>query len=83
MKTKSYWYVYLVKCIDDTIYTGFTSNLKQRILTHQQGKVKHTSEHLPIELLTCIAFTDKNKAYDFEKYLKSGSGKAFSKRRFL
>jgi len=36
-----------------------------------------------MQLVTYITFSDKYKAYNFEKYLKSGSGKAFSKKRFL
>jgi hypothetical protein len=35
---------------------------------------------LPVELVTYICFNDKYKAYNFEKYLKSGSGKAYSKK---
>jgi len=78
-----YWYVYLLKCKDNTIYTGCTSNLKERMLRHKNSNVKYTSSRLPFKLITCIAFSDKYKAYDFEKYLKSGSGKAFSQKRFI
>ena len=77
------WYVYLVKCNDDTVYTGCTSNLKDRLRRHEKGQVNYTKTRLPIVLETYIAFTDKYKAYSFEKYLKSGSGKAFSNKRFL
>ena len=44
------------------------------------GQVIATKNKLPVELVTYIAFTDKYKAYNFEKYLKQGSGRAFSKR---
>jgi predicted GIY-YIG superfamily endonuclease len=43
------------------------------------GQVIATKYSLPVELVTYIAFTDKFKAYNFEKYLKQGSGRAFSK----
>lgn len=77
------WYVYLLKCSDGKTYTGCTSNLDERLSRHNKGQIRFTSTRLPVELVTYIAFTDKNKAYDFEKYLKSGSGKAFSNKRFL
>ena len=77
------WHVYLLKCNDSTIYTGCTSNLTDRMRRHNKGEVKYTSTRLPFELITYITFSNKYKAYDFEKYLKSGSGKAFSKKRFL
>ncbi|CAG5086666.1 GIY-YIG nuclease family protein [Parvicella tangerina] len=77
------WYVYLLKCSDGKTYTGCTSNLEERMSRHSKGHVSYTSTRLPVELITYIAFTDKYKAYNFEKYLKSGSGKAFANKRFL
>ncbi len=76
-------YVYLLKCQDETIYTGCTKNLEERLKRHSKGQVSYTSTRLPFELITYIVFNDKYKAYKFEKYLKSGSGKAFSKKRLL
>ena len=76
-------YVYLLKCNDGTIYTGCTNNIDNRLLRHQKGQVHYTSTRLPVELITYIAFSDKYKAFEFEKYLKTGSGKAFSNKRFL
>ena len=77
------WYVYLLKCSDGKTYTGCTSNLDERLSRHNKGQVSFTSSRLPVQLVTYIAFSDKYKAYKFEKYLKSGSGKAFSNKRFL
>ena len=76
-------YVYLLRCRDQTIYTGNTSNLDQRLASHHNGMVKYTKSRLPVTLVTYIAFSDKLKAYDFERYLKSGSGKAFSQKRLI
>jgi putative endonuclease len=42
----------------------------------------HTSKYAPWQLIVTIAFTEKNKALKFERYLKSGSGRAFAKRHF-
>ncbi|MEA1899118.1 MAG: GIY-YIG nuclease family protein [Bacteroidota bacterium] len=57
----------------------YSKNLNERIKKHNSGKVKSTSDKIPVEPVTYIAFTDKYKAFAFEKYLKKGSGRAFSK----
>ncbi len=77
------WYVYLLKCNDDTFYTGCTNNLEERLMRHRKKQVKYTSDKLPVDLITFMAFTDKYKAYQFEKYLKSGSGIAFRNKRLI
>lgn len=77
------WFVYILKCSDDSNYTGCTNNLNNRIERHSKGYVSYTKSRLPIKLVTYIAFPDKYQAYKFEKYLKSGSGRAFTKRHFL
>ena len=79
---KQLWFVYILKCSNGELYTGCTNNLEDRIKRHNLGQVITTKNILPVELVTYIAFTDKYKAYDFEKYLKKGSGRAFSKRHF-
>jgi putative endonuclease len=61
-------------------YTGCTNNLDDRIKRHNAGEVIATRNNLPVEIVTYIVFSDKYKAYEFEKYLKKGSGRAFSKR---
>jgi len=75
--------VYLLKCNDETMYTGCTSNLSQRMKAHSDGKVKYTATRLPLSVITTIQFCDKYKAFQFKKYLKSGSGKAFSNKRLI
>jgi predicted GIY-YIG superfamily endonuclease len=64
-------------CNDDKPYTGCTNDLKDRIKRHQDGYVPATKERLPIKLFSYFAFKDKYTAFNFEKYLKSGSGRAF------
>ena len=76
-------YVYLLKCSDNSTYTGCTQNIQERLKRHANKEVKYTSTRLPVSLITYIAFSDKYKAFNFEKYLKSGSGKAFSNKRFI
>ncbi len=48
---------------------------------HQKGNIAYTKTRLPFQLVTYVAFSDKYKAFAFEKYLKSGSGRAFAKKR--
>jgi predicted GIY-YIG superfamily endonuclease len=77
-------YVYLLRSIshNDQKYIGVTSDLKQRLAQHNSGQSKHTAKFMPWELIAYHAFRDKTKAYDFERYLKTGSGKAFASKRF-
>jgi putative endonuclease len=60
-----------------------TADLKQRFSDHNSGKSKHTSKYLPWELLCYNAFPNKATALEFEKYLKSHSGRAFAKKRLI
>jgi hypothetical protein len=50
---------------------------------HSKGDVISTKQRLPVEIWTFIVFNDKYRAYNFEKYLKSGSGRAFMNKRFV
>ncbi|MFZ1719737.1 MAG: GIY-YIG nuclease family protein [Candidatus Moraniibacteriota bacterium] len=70
-------YVYSLKC-KDGYYIGCTNDLKDRLERHQNGNIPATSNRLPIELDFYIAVKDKWKAFELEKYLKSGSGRAFT-----
>jgi len=72
-------YVYSLKC-KDGYYVGCTDNLRDRIDRHQKGQVSDTVDRLPVRLDFYFALNDKYKAFAFEKYLKSGSGRAFIKR---
>lgn len=78
------FYVYLIKSEShpDQRYIGFTKDLKQRLVAHNSGKSKHTAKYCPWTLVTYHAFSDKLKAQEFERYLKSGSGQAFANKRF-
>ncbi|MEK9176304.1 MAG: GIY-YIG nuclease family protein [Patescibacteria group bacterium] len=71
------WYVYLLKCLDNKTYIGCTDTLKDRIDRHRKGNVPATKDRLPIKLAAYFAFENKYTAFKFEKYLKSGSGRAF------
>jgi putative endonuclease len=73
-------FVYIIQLSDKRHYVGCTSNLEERLKRHLNGLVPSTMHFQPSTLITYIAFTDKYKAFEFEKYLKSGSGRAFAKK---
>jgi putative endonuclease len=77
------YYVYLLESlsVQGERYVGMTTDLKQRLREHNQGKSSHTTKFSPWKLITYVAFTDRAKAEAFERYLKSGSGHAFARKR--
>lgn len=79
------WYVYIIRSINfpNQEYTGASADLKRRLADHNAGKSTHTAKFTPWELVWYCAFPNKFKALEFEKYLKSHSGRAFSKKRLL
>jgi predicted GIY-YIG superfamily endonuclease len=76
------FYVYLIQSTNfpDQRYTGMTKDLKARLAKHNEGGSPHTSKYKPWKLVAYIAFQDREKAAEFEQYLKSGSGRAFANR---
>ncbi len=76
-------YVYVLKSEVDKnrFYTGLTADLRERLSAHNHGRVRHTSKWKPWTLKAYIAFRDRGRAADFERYLKSSSGRAFVKKR--
>ncbi len=75
--------VYILLCSDQTFYTGCTSNLNERLKRHKAGYVHYTKSRLPVKLETQIVFQERQRAYAFEKYLKTGSGIAFRNKRLI
>jgi putative endonuclease len=77
------YYVYLLQseAFVGQRYVGVTSDPKQRLADHNAGKSAHTSKYAPWKLVTYVAFSDEQKARAFERYLKSGSGHAFARKR--
>ena len=63
-------------------YVGHTEDLRQRVTEHNAGKCTHTSKFLPWKVKVYIAFETIEQAQHFERYLKSGSGRAFANRHF-
>ncbi len=78
------YYVYLLRSINNPskTYVGYTTNLKQRLETHNSGGSIHTKHDRPWKLVVFLGFDTEAKAKSFERYIKVGSGYAFAKRRF-
>lgn len=77
------YYVYLIRSLNDSskTYVGYTTNIEQRLDTHNSGGSIHTKHDRPWKLVMYLAFDSEIKAKEFEKYIKVGSGHAFAKRR--
>jgi putative endonuclease len=75
-------YVYILESLDSQhFYVGITDDLRSRLAKHNAGEVAHTSKYRPWRIKTYVAFSDEARAIAFEKYLKSGSGRAFASKR--
>jgi putative endonuclease len=76
--------VYIVRSDADPShhYVGITGDLRSRLDWHNHGPSGHTVRHRPWSVIVAIEFLTERPAVRFEKYLKSGSGRAFAKRHF-
>ena len=81
---QDFYYVYILRSVKfpGRRYIGFTTDLIHRLNEHNRGKNKSTFKYSPWKIETYIAFDSEIKAKQFERYLKTGSGRAFSKKRF-
>jgi len=79
------YYVYLLKSQSHPKqpYVGSTRDLRQRLKEHNEGRSPHTAKFRPWILVAYFAFAHEKTAIAFEKYPKSGSGRAFINRHFL
>ena len=77
------YYVYLLRSLNNSsqTYIGYTTDIVQRLETHNSGGSSHTSKHRPWKIVMYLAFESEEKALEFEKYIKVGSGYAFAKKR--
>ena len=79
---KPFHYVYILRSTvpEGHYYVGLASDLSQRLAQHNRGEVAHTSGSRRWTIKTAIAFRDRQRAASFERYLKSPSGRAFTKK---
>ncbi len=77
-----YYYVYVLRSeADNLLYTGYTSNLKERLKNHNDGRVPSTKNRRPLMLIYFEGCLNQQDATRREKYLKSGNGKIYLKNR--
>jgi predicted GIY-YIG superfamily endonuclease len=76
-------YVYILESLTfpGHFYVGLTSDLKARLKRHNERQVTHTAKYAPWRVNTYLGFDDDVRAVAFERYLKSGSGRAFARKR--
>lgn len=78
------YYTYiLLNSLTKRYYIGYSPDLRNRLKEHFSGKVKSTKSNLNYKLVWYCGFPTEKQAIEFEKYLKTGSGIAFMKKRFL
>ncbi len=78
------YYVYILSSVEkDWTYVGHTSNLKQRLNAHKEGKSTATRNYRPFVLESYVMVKEKEKAIQLEKYFKTGSGIAWMNKRLL
>ena len=66
------FYVYVLKCKDGSLYTGYTDNLKKRLKLHNVGKAsRYTRSKLPVEIVARWSFANKSEAIKYEIAFKS------------
>ena len=71
MSNTKQWCVYIVRCFDDTLYTGATNNLLKRIDKHNSGKgAKYTRSRLPVILSWSKNVDSKSEALKLEWSIK-------------
>ena len=69
------YYVYILKCSDNTLYVGYTINLRSRLSWHRSGFAsQHTAQRLPVKLVYSEEHMDETSARDREAQIKRWSG---------
>ena len=78
-------FVYVLQSVVDTerYYSGLTTDVTTRVAVHNSGGSQHTAGLRPWRLVVALEFATEASAVAFEKYLKTGSGRAFAKRHFV
>jgi putative endonuclease len=68
---KSSHYIYILKCCDNSLYTGYTNNVEKRVETHRQGKgSKYVRSRLPVMIIYSEQFDNKIEAMKREAEIK-------------
>ena len=71
MSDERSWYLYIISCSDNTLYTGITTDLQRRVGQHNQGKgAAYTAARRPVSLLAAWSFPDRSSATKAEHAMK-------------
>jgi len=71
------YYVYILRCGDGTLYTGWTNDLENRVKAHKEGRgAKYTRGRGPLQLVYTEEFENKSEAVKREYYIKKNESKA-------
>ena len=78
------YYVYILQSVNDASrhYIGLTNDMDRRLSEHNSESCSHTKKYAPWKIKNYFAFDREAVAQRFEKYLKTGSGRQFSRRHF-
>ena len=78
-------FVYILRAVSHPAryYAGLTDNVERRLAVHNSGGSQHTATLRPWVLVVAVEFANLASAAAFERYLKTGSGRAFAKRHFV
>jgi len=68
-----YHLIYILRCVDDSLYTGYTTNLKKRVGEHNTSKrgARYTASRRPVRLIYSEKYETKSKALKREIEIKS------------
>lgn len=70
-KKSKTWFVYILRCSDNSLYTGITNNIEKRYTAHNQGKAaKYTRSRTPVKLLATSSKMDRVSAMRLELKIK-------------
>jgi putative endonuclease len=77
-------FVYVLRSVTrpDRHYVGLTSDIAAGLASHNAGESPSTSRHKPWRVVVLVQFAEEQRAVEFEKFLKSGSGRAFARQHF-
>lgn len=82
MDSRRFVYILRSDSQPDRYYVGLTSDVTRRLAWHNSGPSGVTVHHHPWSVVVALEFADAATAGRFERYLKAGSGRAFSRRHF-
>lgn len=83
MTTRRFVYIIRSTANPSRHYVGTTTDVARRVAVHNSGGSVYTASLRPWEFVAAVEFAREASALAFEKYLKSGSGRAFAKRHFV